>query len=108
VAGRDGRRAGRDVYHALDEGSFGRPDAEVTDVLDVRDVLAQREAVIAEHRSQTSPFEGLSSVPGARTSGEYWDCTGAAWRPARAESWSHHDPVTAAAALDREYVRRVC
>ncbi len=101
---------GDDAYHALAEDAFGRPDAEVTDVLDVRDVLARREAAIAEHRSQTSPFEGLSpglreaflvtdhlvrvplaggtepeawrSVPGARASTEYWDCTDAGWRPA--------------------------
>jgi N-acetyl-1-D-myo-inositol-2-amino-2-deoxy-alpha-D-glucopyranoside deacetylase len=100
---------GDDAYHALEEDSFGRPDADVTDVLDVRDVLAQREAAIAEHRSQASPFDGLSpalreaflvtdhlvrvplpertepeawrSVPGMRTSDEYWDCTDAGWRP---------------------------
>ena len=100
---------GDDVYHALEEDAFGRPDAEVTDVLDVRDVLGQREAAIAEHRSQTSPFDGLSrelreaflvtdhlvrvplaartepeawrSLPGARASTEYWDCTDATWRP---------------------------
>jgi N-acetyl-1-D-myo-inositol-2-amino-2-deoxy-alpha-D-glucopyranoside deacetylase len=100
---------GDDAYHALEEDAFGRPDAEVTDVLDVRDVLAQREAAIAEHRSQTSPFEGLSaelreaflvtdhlvrvplpvrtepeawrSLPGMRRSAEYWDCTDAGWRP---------------------------
>ena len=100
---------GDDAYHALEADSFGRPDAEVTDVLDVRDVLAQREAAIAEHRSQTSPFDGLSpelreaflvtdhlvrvplpgrawpeawrSVPGMRASDEYWDCTDAVWRP---------------------------
>ena len=99
---------GDDAYHALEEDSFGRPDADVTDVLDVRDVLAQREAAIAEHRSQASPFDGLSpalreaflvtdhlvrvplpqrtepeawrSVPGMRTSTEYWDCTDAGWR----------------------------
>lgn len=33
----------------------------MTDVLDVREVLDRREAAIAEHRSQRSPFEGLSS-----------------------------------------------
>ena len=100
---------GEDVYHALEEDTFGRPDDEVTDVLDVRDLLGRREAAIAEHRSQTSPFDGLSpelreaflvtdhlvrvplaartdpeawrSVPGTRASAEYWDCTDATWRP---------------------------
>ncbi|MDP9428768.1 MAG: PIG-L family deacetylase, partial [Actinomycetota bacterium] len=52
---------GDDAYHALDPDAFGRPDREVTDVLDVREVLDRREAAIAEHRSQRSPFEGLSS-----------------------------------------------
>lgn len=82
---------GDDAYHALDPASFGRPDAEVTDVLDVRDVLHRREAAIAEHRSQTSPFEGLGEelrlafltadhlvrVP---TPSRYWDCRTACWR----------------------------
>jgi LmbE family N-acetylglucosaminyl deacetylase len=48
------------AYHALDPAALGRPDDDITDVLDVRDVLDRREAAIAEHRSQTSPFEGLS------------------------------------------------
>ncbi|HEX2073156.1 MAG TPA: PIG-L family deacetylase [Geodermatophilus sp.] len=48
------------AYHALDPATLGRPDAEVTDVLDVSGVLDRREAAIAEHRSQTSPFDGLS------------------------------------------------
>jgi LmbE family N-acetylglucosaminyl deacetylase len=92
-----------DAYHALDPEVFGRPDAEVTDVLDVRDVLARREAAIAEHRSQTSPFEGLSEElrraflgtdhlvrvplparapwPDPRPAAEYWDCHTGRWRP---------------------------
>ena len=82
---------GDDAYHALDPASFGRPDAEVTDVLDVGDVLDRREAAIAEHQSQTSPFEGLGEelrlafltadhlvrVP---TPSRYWDCRTACWR----------------------------
>ena len=48
------------AYHSLDPADLGRPDEEVTDALDVRDVLPQREAAIAEHRSQASPFDGLS------------------------------------------------
>lgn len=48
------------AYHSFDPADLGRPDEEVTDVLDGRDVLAQREAAMAEHRSQASPFEGLS------------------------------------------------
>jgi LmbE family N-acetylglucosaminyl deacetylase len=83
---------GGDVYHAMDPDSFGRPDGEITDVLDVTDVLDRREAAIAEHRSQTSPFDGLGDelrrafltadhlvrvpVPPSR----YWDCGSASWR----------------------------
>ncbi|WP_448628008.1 PIG-L deacetylase family protein [Geodermatophilus sp. URMC 64] len=49
-----------DAYHAIDPAVLGRPDADVTDVLDVADVLDVREAAIAEHRSQATPFDGLS------------------------------------------------
>jgi LmbE family N-acetylglucosaminyl deacetylase len=48
------------VYHALDPATLGREDADITDVLDTAAVLDRREAAIAEHRSQTSPFDGLS------------------------------------------------
>lgn len=48
------------AYHSLDPATLGRRDDDITDVLDVRDVLDRREAAIAEHRSQTSPFDGLS------------------------------------------------
>jgi N-acetyl-1-D-myo-inositol-2-amino-2-deoxy-alpha-D-glucopyranoside deacetylase len=48
------------VYHAIDPAAIGRPDAEVTDVVDVRALLDRREAAIAEHRSQASPYDGLS------------------------------------------------
>lgn len=85
---------GDDVYHAMDPSSFGRPDADVTDVVDVTAVLDRREAAIAEHRSQTSPFEGLSDdlrrafltadhlvrVPVQPS--RYWDCGTACWREA--------------------------
>ncbi|SNS22359.1 N-acetylglucosaminyl deacetylase, LmbE family [Geodermatophilus pulveris] len=99
---------GDDAYHALDPDSFGRPDREVTAVLDVRSVLDRREAAMAEHRSQRSPFAGLSPelrlaflgtdhlvrVPlppgpwpepwrpaaGARPATHHWDCTTAGWR----------------------------
>jgi N-acetyl-1-D-myo-inositol-2-amino-2-deoxy-alpha-D-glucopyranoside deacetylase len=47
-------------YHALDPATLGRDDADITDVLDTSAVLDRREAAIAEHRSQVSPFEGLS------------------------------------------------
>lgn len=49
------------AHLALDPAALGRRDAEVTDVLDVASVLDRREAAIAEHRSQTSPFDGLSA-----------------------------------------------
>jgi N-acetyl-1-D-myo-inositol-2-amino-2-deoxy-alpha-D-glucopyranoside deacetylase len=48
------------AYHSLDPSTLGRDDADITDVLDGSGVLAQREAAIAEHRSQASPFDGLS------------------------------------------------
>ncbi|MGY1739364.1 MULTISPECIES: PIG-L deacetylase family protein [unclassified Blastococcus] len=49
------------VYLQLDPAALGRADADVTDVLDVTAVLDRREAAIAEHRSQASPFDGLST-----------------------------------------------
>jgi LmbE family N-acetylglucosaminyl deacetylase len=55
-----GAARGEDVYHALDAAAFGRPEEEITDVVDASDVLDRREAAIAEHRSQSSPFAGLS------------------------------------------------
>jgi N-acetyl-1-D-myo-inositol-2-amino-2-deoxy-alpha-D-glucopyranoside deacetylase len=48
------------AYHALDPAVLGRPDADITDVVDVSDVLDRREAAMAEHRSQASPYDGLS------------------------------------------------
>jgi LmbE family N-acetylglucosaminyl deacetylase len=48
------------AYHALDPATLGRPDADITDVVDVTDVLDRREAAMAEHRSQASPYDGLS------------------------------------------------
>jgi LmbE family N-acetylglucosaminyl deacetylase len=48
------------AYHSLDPADLGRDDAEITDVVDARAVLEQREAAMAEHRSQASPFDGLS------------------------------------------------
>jgi N-acetyl-1-D-myo-inositol-2-amino-2-deoxy-alpha-D-glucopyranoside deacetylase len=48
-------------YHAIDPASFGTPDDRVTDVLDLADELTVREAAIAVHRSQHSPFEDLSA-----------------------------------------------
>ena len=49
------------AYHALDPATLGRPDADITDVVDVSDVLDRREAAMAEHRSQASPYDGLSA-----------------------------------------------
>ena len=48
------------AYHSLDPATLGRSDADITDVLDTSGVLDRREAAIAEHRSQVSPFDGLS------------------------------------------------
>jgi len=48
------------VYLDLDIDNLGTPDSELSSV-DVSRLLAQREQAIACHRSQTSPFEGLSA-----------------------------------------------
>ncbi len=48
------------AYHSLDPAALGRSDIEVTDTLDVGHVLDRREAAMAQHRSQTCPFDGLS------------------------------------------------
>jgi LmbE family N-acetylglucosaminyl deacetylase len=47
------------AYLALDPETLGRADEELT-ALDTSSVLAVREAAIACHRSQASPFDGLS------------------------------------------------
>jgi N-acetyl-1-D-myo-inositol-2-amino-2-deoxy-alpha-D-glucopyranoside deacetylase len=47
------------VYLELDPDTLGAPDEELVSV-DVSDHLATREAAIALHRSQISPFDGLS------------------------------------------------
>jgi LmbE family N-acetylglucosaminyl deacetylase len=49
------------AYHSLDPASLGRDDADITDVVDAGAVLDVREAAMAEHRSQASPFDGLSA-----------------------------------------------
>jgi N-acetyl-1-D-myo-inositol-2-amino-2-deoxy-alpha-D-glucopyranoside deacetylase len=41
------------------ENELGRPDDDITTVLDVASVLPRRNAAIAAHRSQASPFDGL-------------------------------------------------
>ncbi|TFV73825.1 PIG-L family deacetylase [Blastococcus sp. CT_GayMR19] len=48
------------AYHSLDPADLGRADEDITDVVDGSGVLALREAAMAEHRSQASPFDGLS------------------------------------------------
>lgn len=48
------------AYHQIDPATLGRPDADVTHLIDVRAVRARRDAAMAMHRSQTSPFEHLS------------------------------------------------
>ena len=49
------------AYHAIDPASFGRPDTDITDVLDHRHLLDLRTQAMALHRSQHTPFEGFSS-----------------------------------------------
>jgi LmbE family N-acetylglucosaminyl deacetylase len=48
------------AYHSIDPADLGRDDAEITDVVDASAVLERRESAMAEHRSQASPFDGLS------------------------------------------------
>jgi LmbE family N-acetylglucosaminyl deacetylase len=48
------------AYHGLDPDTLGRPDDEISFTLDSRPVLTTRLAAIELHRSQRSPFEGLS------------------------------------------------
>ena len=48
------------AYHAIDPSEFGRPDTEVTHVVDATELLATRELAIAMHVSQSSPFDGLT------------------------------------------------
>jgi N-acetyl-1-D-myo-inositol-2-amino-2-deoxy-alpha-D-glucopyranoside deacetylase len=48
------------AYHALDPATLGRPDGDIVLTLDVAHVLDRREAAMACHRSQASPFDGLS------------------------------------------------
>jgi LmbE family N-acetylglucosaminyl deacetylase len=43
----------------LDHQGLGRPDDEITTLLDSAHLRARREAAIALHRSQVSPFEGM-------------------------------------------------
>lgn len=53
-------RAGSDtVYLDLDLDALGRPDAQLV-AIDTSAVLAVREEAIACHRSQASPYDGLS------------------------------------------------
>jgi LmbE family N-acetylglucosaminyl deacetylase len=43
---------------------LGRRDEEITTVIDTADVVDLRRAAMAEHRSQVSPFDGLSDALG--------------------------------------------
>ena len=46
------------------EIEIGRPDGEITTVVDVAPVMQVRRSAIAAHRTQASPFDGLSSELG--------------------------------------------
>ena len=52
---------GDGAYRDIDPDLLGSPDHTVTHRLDVRPVLSDRLEAIALHRSQRSPFEGLST-----------------------------------------------
>ena len=41
---------------------LGRPEDEITTVVDVREVMETRRAAIAEHRTQLSPFTGVTAA----------------------------------------------
>ncbi|HTY73912.1 MAG TPA: PIG-L deacetylase family protein [Actinomycetes bacterium] len=44
----------------LDREGFGRPEQDITTVVDTSDVLDVRLRASAQHRSQTPPFDGMS------------------------------------------------
>ena len=50
----------RDEASVYTATTLGRPDAEITTVVDGRAVLTRRVEAIAAHRTQASPFAGLS------------------------------------------------
>jgi N-acetyl-1-D-myo-inositol-2-amino-2-deoxy-alpha-D-glucopyranoside deacetylase len=43
----------------LDRQGLGRPDEDITTILDLRSVRAIRERAMTEHASQTAPFDGM-------------------------------------------------
>ncbi len=45
---------------------LGRPEADITTIVEVSDVIATRRAAIAEHHTQTSPLTGVSPELEAR------------------------------------------
>lgn len=51
--------ADRPAAEHLALGDLGTPDDEIDHVLDVTDLLAERERAMAAHRSQASPYDGL-------------------------------------------------
>jgi LmbE family N-acetylglucosaminyl deacetylase len=55
-------KVGPDSAHLeLDQRGLGRPERQITTVLDVSDVRSQREHAISLHDSQTSPYDGMSA-----------------------------------------------
>jgi N-acetylglucosamine malate deacetylase 2 len=54
------------VLEAYHEMELGRPLTDVTTIVDVGHVVDTRRAAIAEHRTQTSPFTGVSDDLEAR------------------------------------------
>jgi len=51
----------RSAHLELDQRGLGRPEQQITTVLDVSDVRSQREKAISLHASQTSPYDGMSA-----------------------------------------------
>jgi N-acetylglucosamine malate deacetylase 2 len=47
------------LLETYQDTGLGRPEDEITTVVDVTSVVAVRSAAIAAHRTQTSPFDGL-------------------------------------------------
>jgi LmbE family N-acetylglucosaminyl deacetylase len=46
-------------YLDVDQQGLGWPDTDITTILDVRHVRDRRERAMAEHASQTAPFDGM-------------------------------------------------
>lgn len=66
----------------LDQPGLGRPDEQVTTVLDIRPYRRLREQAIAAHHSQVSPFDGMPTT-----------CATSSWTPTGWSGCSRRGPA---------------